>query len=123
MHKFNRFLDRYDMLCKILIDVVDQRGLRGGFPRAGGTGHKDQAAAYIGKVFHHRRNPQLFEGGNPGGNQTKRCAVTVRLFEVVTAETRGFVHLIGKIQVSALFKGFPITRSADFAHHLDGFFP
>src|SRR5439155_22816785 len=66
-------------------------------------------------------NAQVFERSNLSGNKPKRRAVTVRLLEVVTAEPRGFIHFIGKIQVSPLFKGFPVTRSANFAHHLDGF--
>src|SRR4030095_11577482 len=77
MHELDRLLDRHDMFCKVLIDIVDQRSLRGGFAGAGGARDQPKPAAYIRELSYNQRNPQFFERSNPRGNKPKRRAVTV----------------------------------------------
>jgi hypothetical protein len=77
VHEFDRFFDCHDVLGKVLIDVVNERGLRRRFAGTGWPGNKDKAAAQIGKFLYNHRNPQLLECRNLGGNQTKRRSVTI----------------------------------------------
>src|SRR5207302_3728952 len=83
--------------------------------------NKDKTTAYIGKFFYHQRNPQFLKRGNLRRNQPKSRAVAIRLLEVIAAEPRGLIHLIGKIQIATLLENFPVTRSANFAQHARGF--
>ena len=77
MHEFDRFFDCYDVFCKILIDVINQRGLRGGFAGTSRAGDKDKTAAQISKIFYYQWNAQVLERGNLRGNQPKSRTVTV----------------------------------------------
>src|SRR6266699_6951887 len=97
VHEFDRFFDCHDVLGEVLIDVVDDRGLRRCFAGTGWAGNKDKAAAQMGKFFYNHGNSQLLEGSNLGRNQTKSRAVTIRLLEIITAKARSLVHLVSKI--------------------------
>src|SRR5260370_25615333 len=102
VHEFDRFFDCHDVLGKVLIYVVDERGLRRRFAGTGWAGNKDKAAAQVGKFLYNHRNPQLLECSNLGRNQAKSCAVTVRLLEIITTKTRSLFHLVIEIQVPPL---------------------
>ena len=121
VHEFDRFFDCHDVLGKVLINVIDQRGLRRRFAGTGWAGNKDKAAAQVSKFFYNHGDPQLLECSNLGGNQTKSCAVTIRLLEIVTAKARRPVHLVSKIEITVLLENLPVAWTANFAHHLHGF--
>ena len=121
VHEFDRFFDCHNVLGKVLIDVVDERGLRRRFSGTGWTGNKDKAAAQVGKFLYNHRNPQLLECSNLRGNQTKSRAVTIRLLEIITAKARRLVHLVSEIEIPPLLENFPVVRTTNFAQHLHGF--
>src|SRR5260370_18235677 len=102
VHEFDRFFDCHDVLGKVLIYVVDERGLRRRFAGTGWAGDKDKAAAQVGKFLYNHRNPQLLECSDLGGNQTKSRPVTVRLLEIITTKARSFIHLVSKIEIPPL---------------------
>src|SRR5213076_127800 len=83
VHEFDRFLDCYDVLRKVLIDIIDYAGGASRFARASWTGNKDKAAAQMRELFYNDGNPQLLQRGNLRRDQTKNRAITIRLLEIV----------------------------------------
>ncbi len=53
VHDLDRVLDGDDVALSSAVDVIDHRRKRGRFARAGGAGHQNQAARFIGKVADH----------------------------------------------------------------------
>src|SRR5256885_13006537 len=69
------------------------------------------------ELFHDGRNSQLVQRRDPGRDEAKDAAVTVRLLEEIAAEARAFIHFVGEIEVAALFKKLPPLRAANLAQH------
>src|SRR2546423_1338266 len=69
------------------------------------------------ELFHDGRNSQLVQRRDPGRDEAKDAAVTVRLLEEIAAESRAFIHFVGEIEVAALFKKLPTLRAANLAQH------
>ena len=59
MNKFDRVLNRYDMILTLQIGIIDHRRQRGRFAGAGWPGHQNQAFFEHGKFFQHRRQTKL----------------------------------------------------------------
>ena len=121
VHEFDWFLDRHDMLGKVLIDKINKRGLRGCFTRARWACDENESAPQIGKFFDHHGNPQLLQTGDLRRNQPKSCGITMRLLKVIGAKPRLLVHLVGKIEITVLLEILPVLRAASFAQHANGF--
>src|SRR5688572_4276755 len=71
----------------------------------------------MAELFYHRRDPELLQGGNPGWNQAKDRAVTVRLLQEIAAEPRPLIHLVGKVEIAALLEQLPALSATDLAQH------
>ena len=102
---------------KVFVNVIDQRRQRGGLAGAGRPGHQDEAAAQMAELLDHRRNAELIETGNLRRDQAKDRAIAVRLLQEVAAKPRLLIHLVGEIEIAALFEKLPPLLAADFAHH------
>src|SRR4030095_548394 len=113
VHKLDRLLDRDDMPRVVGVNVIDERGQRSRLTRAGRAGNEDKTAAQIAKLPNDGRNAELFERSDPGGNEPEDGAVAVGLLEVVAAETRFLVHLVGEIVIAAFFKNLPALRTGN----------
>ena len=62
-------------------------------------------------------NAQLLQRRDFRRNQSKHCAITVRLLEIIAAKTRSRVHFVGEIEVAALLENFPVPLAANLAQH------
>ena len=63
---------------------------------------------------------ECFERGDLGGNQPEHGGEAVLLFEVVAAEARVLVHLVGEVEVAGLEVAFEGAGLADFARAVAG---
>src|SRR4029453_623303 len=61
MEDLDRILDRDDVLAARLVDVVDDRGERGGLSGAGRAGHEHEAAVLVGHRLDAGRHAQVGE--------------------------------------------------------------
>jgi hypothetical protein len=61
VHEFDRLFDGDDVPRIAAVDVIDQRGERGRFARAGRARDQDQATADVGEAFDDGRDLELFE--------------------------------------------------------------
>jgi hypothetical protein len=117
VHELYRLLNRNDVPRIAGVDVIDQRGQGRRLAGTGWAGDEDEAAAQIAELLHDRRDTEFLEGSDARRNEAKDGAVTVCLLQVIAAETRVRIHLVGKIEIAPLFKDGPACRSANFAQH------
>src|ERR1041384_2288333 len=117
MYELDRLFDRDDVPGVSPIDVIDQGGKGGRFAGTSGTSDENEAASQVAELLHHGWNTEFFEGRDARGDEAEDGAVAVGLFEKVAAKARFLIHLVGKIEVTALFKNLPAFRATDFAQH------
>ena len=121
MDELNGLFDRDDVAREVRVDVVNQRRKRRGLSRTCGAGDQHEAAAHVAKFLHDRRDAELFERHDFRGNQTEHAAEAVGLLQVIAAEARRLVHLVGEIEIAGFHKASPAIRPRDFAHHVGHF--
>jgi hypothetical protein len=82
-----------------LVDLVDEGGQRGRLPRAGRAGEEDEAAGLLYEVVNDRRQPELVDGRDLGGDQTEGGADRRALEVGVDAEARAGGDLVGEVDL------------------------
>ena len=87
------------------------------FSGTGGTGNENEAAAHLAEFFTTVGTPSSSSVAIFVGMQSKDCAVTADLLEIIDAKPSLFVHLIGEVEVAGFFEPLPAAARADFAEH------
>ena len=100
-----------------MVNIIEQGRLRRGFARTSWTGDQNKPATQMRKLLDRDRNAQLLQRGNPSRNQTKNCAVTVGLLQIIAPEARRLIHFIGKIEIAAFLENLPVVWTANFTQH------
>ena len=106
--EFDRILNGKNMFGPAVVDVVHQGGQGGGFPRASGAGHKNQAPWFAAGVHHHGRQGQLFRGRNMVAEGAQASGIGASLPVGINAETGDSLQSIGTVQFPGLLELFAL---------------
>ena len=140
MDELNRVFDGDDVVLAIFVAVVNHRGERGGFARAGTADENHKAAFFHHHVFQDGRQIEAVEirdfAGNGAEHQRRRAALHHGIDteaagvgqadgEVAFVGGRKFFDLFGRHNRKSDFHTFfstqrLIAQSRDFAVHLHG---
>ena len=112
------FLDRDDVAVEVDVDVVEQRGERGGLAGAGGAGDEHEAGAHVAEFLDDIRHAEAFERGDFGGDEPEHGGEAVLLLEVVAAEAGVLVHFVGEVEVAAFEVALEGLGIADFGEQV-----
>ena len=74
VQELDRVLDREDVLLALLVDLVDHRRQRRGLAGSGRTRHEHEATRLLHHLVDHRRQPELVDRLDLGGDQAERRA-------------------------------------------------
>ena len=88
VHELDRVLDREDVLGALAVDLVDQGREGGRLTRAGRAGDEHEAAGPLGQLVEGRRDPELLERLDLGGDQAEGGAECLALPVDVHTEAR-----------------------------------
>ena len=111
MEELDRVLDGDDVLVRLLVRHVDQRGQRRRLARAGGAGDEHEPARQHGQLLDRGRHAQVVERRDGEGNGADRERRRAALGEDVAAEAaqaghaEGEVDLVVGIELGALLGG------------------
>ncbi len=87
MQKFDRILDRHDVISLDLVDAIDDRGQRRAFSRTGRAGQQNDAIADLGNVLEGFGQPQRVKTRYLMRNDTHYYRVGISLLKDVDAKT------------------------------------
>jgi hypothetical protein len=87
VHVLDRIFDGDDVTVAVFVAVADHRGERGGFAGTGRADQHNDAALGERDVLQHRRQIQLVETRNLGGDGTQHHARAALLHEAIHAKT------------------------------------
>ena len=89
-----------DVHLLVGVDVIYDRRQGGGLARAGRAGDQYQPAPFLGETSQHRRQAQLLEGGNGGGEHPSyRDTHRAPLFEDIGAKPSQARYAVGEIHL------------------------
>src|SRR5262249_34002819 len=95
----DRIFNGHDVFMSLGVDLVDDRGERGGLPGSGGAGDQDQPARSLCKIRDRRRQAELLEVENLEGNGAKRRRHRAALHENVGPKSSQVLDAEGKIEL------------------------
>ena len=115
----DRVFHRDDVPVEVHVDVVDHRGQRGGFARAGGPGDQEQAAGAADQVAADLGQPDLLEGQEFVGDLAAAHGDIAALAEDRDAEAGGVA--VGEAEVGAplLLEFLLVPLGRDRLHERD----
>ena len=114
MEELDRILDRDHVHAAVLVDVVDHRGERGGFARAGDAGDQDEPARLERDLLEHHRQVQLADGLDLVRNGAERERERAALLVDVGAKPADARHADGEVRFLLLGELLDLPGS----HHL-----
>ena len=82
----------YEVITHVVVQVVDHRGQRRGFTRAGRTRHQDQAARRVDDVAENRWCADVFQRPHGVGNRAEGAAVLADLRAAVGERAKGMSY-------------------------------
>lgn len=95
--KLDRVFDGDDVSERIFIAVVDKRGKRSRFARAGAADKNNQPAFFQRDILQDRRQVQAFKLGNLAGNRTEYQRRRAALYHRIDAEAAGVRQTDGEV--------------------------
>ena len=95
--KLNRILDSDDVPERVFVAVIDKRGERSRFPRAGTADKNHKAAFFQRNILQDRRQVQTLKLGNFAGNCAEYQCRRAALYHRINAETAGIRQADGKV--------------------------
>src|SRR5262249_26362560 len=120
MQKLNRIFDGHYVAGSGPVYVVNHRGQRRGFSRAGGSGHEDQAASFIGDFFDDRWQTKLLNGSDRRRNDAKHNANGAALLEHIAPEAAQARNAVGDVYLGVLTESLLLPVVHDRECHRDG---
>jgi hypothetical protein len=108
MEDLDRILDRDDVLAARLVDVVDDRGERGGLSGAGRAGHEHEAAVLVGHRLDAGRHAQVGEARDVFRDDAEGEGDGPALAEDVDAEARQVPGRVGDVELPRFVEGLTL---------------
>ena len=104
VQEFDGVFDGDDVIGARGVDAVDHGRQRGGFARAGRSGHQHQAALLLADLVDDARQVQFLRGANFRRDDAQNHADVAALLEDVDAEAAQARHAIGHIQLGGFLE-------------------
>ena len=120
VQELDRVLDRHDVLVARLVDLVDDGRERGRLPGAGRAGHEHEAARATRQLVHHRRQAELVDRLQLGGDETEGGADRRALVVRVDAEAGETGDRIREVDLPVGLQPLALVVAEDRVHDLTG---
>jgi hypothetical protein len=104
VHELDRVLEGEDVTRHGLVEVVDHRRERGRLAAAGRAGDEDEALLLVAQLAEDRRQPEILEARDLGGDGAEHGALAAVLHERVDAEAQLLVEREREVGLEAVLE-------------------
>src|SRR5665647_512828 len=118
MHEFDRVFHGQDVAHLSFVAMIDHRGQRGGFARAGWSRDQYQTARIFGNRLETLGGLQVFQGQYLGRNGTHDRTRSAVVHKSIDTKTRESGNLEGEVDLLVLFVSLalPVVHAVSYTH-------
>jgi hypothetical protein len=120
VQELDRILDRDDVLGLRAVDLVDQGGERRRLPRAGRPRDEHETARLVAELVEGRREAELLETLQVGGNEAERACEALALGVDVDAEAREPGDRVREVDLAVELESLLLLAGDDAVQQLAG---